>query len=100
MSETTVACHACGREHAIDGPVGRRQTCDGCGADLRCCRNCTHYDESSYNECREPSAERVLEKESATFCDYFSPRAAAAGASDGGGSSAVEDLEKLFGGKS
>jgi hypothetical protein len=51
--------------------VGRRDICPKCMADIRCCRNCQFYDVKSYNECREPSADRVTEKEKANFCDYF-----------------------------
>ena len=32
---------------------------------------CQHYDKSAYNECREPNADRVLDKEKANFCDYY-----------------------------
>lgn len=39
---------------------------------MRVCKNCIHYDVRSYNECREPSAERVVDKENRNFCDYFS----------------------------
>ena len=41
------------------------------------------------------SAERVVEKDSSNFCDYFTP---ASGAASGkpAGSSAMSDLERLF----
>jgi hypothetical protein len=29
------------------------------------------YDPKSYNECKEPSADVVKEKERANFCDFF-----------------------------
>jgi hypothetical protein len=32
---------------------------------------CKFYDPGSYNECREVSAERVVDKERANFCDFF-----------------------------
>lgn len=41
---------------------------------MRVCLNCIHYDRSSYNECREPQAERVLDKDRRNQCDYFSLR--------------------------
>jgi hypothetical protein len=89
-----VRCHACGAERDFDDPVGRSARCEKCGSDLRCCRNCRFYDESAYNECSETSAERVLEKDRANFCDWYSPGSAAAAAAaknDG-----LSDLEKLF----
>ena len=59
--------------------MGRKDECDSCRADLHVCKNCNHYDVSSYNECREPSADRVVEKESGNFCDFFSPMSDGAG---------------------
>lgn len=64
-------CHQCQKELSIADRVGRAETCPFCGTDLRCCRNCAFYDVGSYNQCREPQAERVLEKERSNFCDYF-----------------------------
>lgn len=52
---------------------GRQDTCRQCGVDTRCCHNCLHYDRHAYNECRESSADRVVDKEKANFCDYFKP---------------------------
>jgi hypothetical protein len=57
--------------------------------------NCAHYDPEAYNECRESGAERVLDKERANRCDWFS-----AGADRGGDgsakTSALSELENLF----
>lgn len=52
-------------------PPGRADTCDGCGAALRTCKACKHYDKTAYNECRESSAERVVDKEKANFCEWY-----------------------------
>ncbi len=54
-------------------PIGRRDECDSCGADVHVCKNCVHYDRSAYNECKEPQADFVKEKDRANFCDYFTP---------------------------
>jgi hypothetical protein len=64
-------CFRCLKEVAIKAPPTRNDVCPFCRADLRCCINCAFYDERSYNQCREPQAERVLEKERSNFCDYF-----------------------------
>jgi len=59
------------------GPVrnpGRQAACSSCGRPLRCCRQCKHYDPRGYNACREPMADRVVDKERANFCDYFLAR--------------------------
>ena len=67
-------CAFCGEELTIKGKVGRNDTCSNCGKDLRCCKQCKFYDIHSYNDCREVSAERIVDKERANFCDYFVPR--------------------------
>ncbi len=54
--------------------VSRRDECSGCGADLRCCRNCRYFDPSKNNQCAEPSADWVSDKEIPNFCDWFEPR--------------------------
>jgi hypothetical protein len=64
-------CHKCKKEIDVPKTVGRKDTCPMCQADLRCCRNCRHYDPKYYNQCRESQAERVIDKERANFCDYF-----------------------------
>ncbi len=32
---------------------------------------CQFYDVKAYNECRESSADRIVDKEKANFCEYF-----------------------------
>lgn len=64
-------CFHCKKEVKIEGTVGRREECPHCRSDLHVCMNCSFYDRGSYNECREPQADRVQEKERANFCDYF-----------------------------
>jgi hypothetical protein len=96
VSAATFACHACAKVVTIDGIVSRAAICDGCGAELRCCLNCRFHDKSAYNECAEPSAERVLEKDRANFCDCFAPRASGVGAAGGSKPPGLGDLERLF----
>lgn len=66
-------CHSCHNPVDDGGRIGRADTCPHCGADLHCCLNCCFYDAGAYNQCREPQAERVVDKESANFCDCFAP---------------------------
>lgn len=89
-------CFACNSDVALAAGerVGFRDTCDDCDADLHACRNCTHHDPSAYNECRESSAERVLDRDRANRCDYFAP--GGGGAVEKARTSAVSDLESLF----
>lgn len=53
--------------------ISRREECPHCRADVHVCRNCQFYDPKAYNECREPQAEVVREKDRANFCDFFQP---------------------------
>lgn len=71
-----VTCFKCGYNHQQIGKLPRTETCPKCGEDLHCCKNCTFYDPSVANECREPVADYVKYKDRANFCDYFEPRAA------------------------
>ena len=64
-------CHACLKGFEIKTPVGRREICPFCGSDLHCCLNCVFHATGAYNDCREPQAERVIEKNRSNFCDYF-----------------------------
>ena len=64
-------CHRCRKELDLQDRPGRAETCPHCRADLRCCLNCAFFDPAAYNACREPQAERVLEKDRGHFCDYF-----------------------------
>jgi hypothetical protein len=34
---------------------------------------CVFYAPGAYNDCREPQADRVTEKERSNFCDWFEP---------------------------
>lgn len=95
-----VKCHSCAADLEFDEPVGRSSRCPRCGSDLRCCLNCRFYDISSYNDCAEPMAERVLEKDRGNFCDYFAPGATDSRSPDASPASSPSDrlseLEKLF----
>ncbi|MEA3471407.1 MAG: hypothetical protein U9R24_06795 [Thermodesulfobacteriota bacterium] len=55
----------------IEKKVGRRDICPFCGSELHVCLNCRFFDPGSYNDCREPQAERVVDKMKSNFCDYF-----------------------------
>ncbi len=73
MERGIFVCKACGTENKVGDIIGRRDTCDSCGKDLRSCIQCRHYDTSTSNDCREPQAEPVADKEKANFCGFFQP---------------------------
>ena len=64
-------CYSCGKETGFKEFVGRGDVCPHCRRDARVCKNCQFYDPKVYNECREPSAERVVEKEKFKDEDLF-----------------------------
>ncbi|MDX2167250.1 MAG: hypothetical protein SF182_09310 [Deltaproteobacteria bacterium] len=88
-------CWRCGAAFDARQPVGRRAACLACGNDLRCCRNCARYAPAMHNQCREPQAERQVDKERGNFCDWFSPGAAAPAAADPAAAARAK-LDRLF----
>ncbi len=89
-------CRKCGGSNPLEGTIGRSEVCASCGADLRCCINCAHYDPGRYNSCGEPQAERVLDKEKRNFCDFFSPGKKNRGSAKETGADARSRLDALF----
>ncbi len=87
-------CFACGKsfELAAGERVGFRDACEACQADLHVCRNCKLHDPAAYNECREPNAERVGDRDRANRCDYFTPGEGVAGP----GAANKAQLDALF----
>ncbi|MBM3300609.1 MAG: hypothetical protein FJY85_11705 [Deltaproteobacteria bacterium] len=90
-------CHHCAARLEFVEKVFRNDSCPQCGSDVYCCLNCSEYDESSPNQCREPQTEKVSVKDRRNYCEYFNLR-------EGRGSSAGRDraaeakrkLEDLF----
>ncbi len=52
-------------------PMSRREECPFCSADQHVCKMCKEFD--GRNNCSESRAEDVRDRETANFCDYFSP---------------------------
>ena len=93
-------CQSCGAPITIGEPIPRDGECESCRRDLRCCRNCRHWDPRYHNECTETMADPVEDKARRNFCEYFyfnrAPYAAPAG-DKGREAEAREKLGKLFG---
>jgi hypothetical protein len=90
-------CAFCNGVLDITESVSRQDTCPHCQRDLRCCKQCKFYDPRAYNECREVSAERIVDKERANFCDFFVLRGTkGAGRRSDKVKEAKEALEALF----
>lgn len=65
-------CQFCGAVVTLGEPIPRESSCETCRRDLRCCRQCRHYDPALNNSCRETEAELVEDKERRNFCEFFS----------------------------
>ena len=92
-----VRCWNCRRELDVPLPVGRRECCPHCDADLRCCRGCMFHDPAYARECREPVAEAVVEKSRANTCDFFRPGGSTAGGGQDEAGAARDKLARMFG---
>lgn len=92
-------CFSCKKNLEIRDRPARTDACPFCGADLKVCMNCRFYDEAAYNSCREPRAERVVDKGRANFCDYFEFRDSQAGQARNEIDEARRKLDELFGKK-
>ncbi|HJQ83094.1 MAG TPA: hypothetical protein VKA21_03400 [Candidatus Binatia bacterium] len=90
----TLACAACGRLVDADR-IAVRAVCDGCGAWLHACRNCAFHAPGRHDDCSEPAAAPVADKEQANFCDWFRPAPRATAAPKGPADSRAQ-LEALF----
>ncbi len=73
MADIQLNCFKCSKMLELIKGFSRREDCPHCGADVHACKNCRFYDQKAYNECKEPTADVVQEKERANFCDFFEP---------------------------
>jgi hypothetical protein len=91
-------CGGCGTaiELGSGERIGFRDVCPRCDGDLHACRNCAHHDPGAYNECREPNAERVSDRERANRCEWFAPRTDVSGTQRDPKAGAKSALDALF----
>jgi len=76
--------------------IGFRDCCPHCGRDLHVCRNCAHHDPGAHNQCREPNAEWVGDRERSNRCEYFAPGSGPGGAATGAREKGKGALDSLF----
>jgi len=96
-------CQFCGHPITVSDPIPRDAECAGCGRDLRCCRQCRHYDPRYNNQCRETEADPQPEKDRRNFCEFFDLTRvpfAARRTPESRASDARARLSALFGGSS
>ena len=91
------ACHFCGTALDAGMRVTREASCTQCGRDLHACVQCRHYDRTAHNQCREPQAEWVTDRERRNFCEYYvlNPAGRGSGQSDRA-AGARSKLDQLF----
>ena len=97
MSDLALSCFRCG--HALRlmprEKIQRLDTCSSCGADLHSCVHCRFFDPGRNNQCSEPQAEWVRDKEASNFCGYYEPRMSV-NLSARGGSNRTLDARAAF----
>lgn len=97
MTEACVCWKCGGALPELLLPLPRHEACPHCRASLHVCRMCRLFDPAVAQQCREPVADPVSDKQRANFCGYFeiNPRAfVAAPVRDG-----KAQLDALFGDK-
>jgi hypothetical protein len=96
LSSERFACFQCGFPYSVQDRIGRNDVCPRCEADLHCCRNCRHYNPRAHNECNEPQAEWVREKDRSNYCDYFDSKRGGEHDRSGAREDAKSRFEDLF----
>jgi len=89
-------CHNCQTEISLAVKPRRNDTCPKCLAYVHCCKNCRFYDPGAHNQCHEPQAEWVKDKEAGNYCDYFEPNDSAPDGKDTRKEEALKKLNELF----
>ncbi len=94
-----LVCWKCGELiEDVPFPLSRLETCRACHAELHVCKLCEFYDTHVADQCSEPIADFVKEKERANFCDYFKPKPGVYIPKDTAqGQASKSELDALFG---
>lgn len=98
MHDVALSCQQCGAKHPL--PPGkniyRHDACAQCDCDLHSCVHCRFFDASRNNQCAEPQAEWVKDKDRANFCDYFEPRTGVGSSNRDGGANRTGGARSAF----
>ncbi len=81
-------------------PLPRHEECPHCRVQLHVCRMCEFFDTAAPQQCREPVADLVSDKQRANFCGYFQISPHAFSAPMGQTDESHRQLDALFGGES
>jgi hypothetical protein len=88
-------CAFCGQEVIVRERVMMKDECPHCRRDLHCCLQCRFHDPAYHNQCREPKADPVRDRDKMNLCDYFEFGAAPC-ANDLKDDQAKQKIESLF----
>jgi hypothetical protein len=64
-------CAFCDGELSADLRVGRETLCPHCDGYLHACVQCRFYEPTLHNQCLEPEADYVGDRQKANFCEFF-----------------------------
>jgi hypothetical protein len=67
-------CAMCGAVVPNSVEIVEGSQCPKCSADLRCCKNCRHFDTGANFECTEPILKRITKKDILNECTFFVAR--------------------------
>ena len=65
-----IRCARCGNQIGVETDA----TCKKCGAALRSCAQCVHFDTSALFECTQPILSRVSPKDALNTCTFYEIR--------------------------
>lgn len=92
------ACWKCGGALAdLLLPLARLAECPQCRAQLHVCRMCVFFDITAPQQCREPIADAVTDKQRANFCGYYQIDPNAFTAPSDQAAASRSQLDALFG---
>jgi len=86
-------CAFCGETIEVER-IGFRALCPHCDEALHACLQCKHYAPGRANDCMEPQADLVRDKDRSNLCEWFR----FAGGDGGGGSDKLgtDDADQLL----
>jgi hypothetical protein len=73
--QEVLRCSLCGTIVPPPVEINFESKCPKCKADLRCCKNCRHFDTAARFECTQEIAERITKKDLRNRCEFFMARA-------------------------
>lgn len=72
--QEVMRCSMCGQLIPVSTDIGTETQCPQCGADLRSCKHCRHFDTGAQFECTQPIPKRIVGKGERNNCELFEAR--------------------------